>query len=221
MAATRAALALLWWGVEDVRLLNGGLHAWRAAGLPEERGGDSIVPGWGEDTARLPARPDLVQTLAEAKRLLEDPDGSALVSIRSWAEQCGETSGYEDIAARGRIPGDVWGHAGSDPLHMEDYEDPDGILRSPTEVRDLLWAPFGIRADKRVSFYCGTGWRASEAFFLARLLGWPRIGVLDGGWKEWTSDPANPIATPPSPPGAPAPPRLAPPGPPGGRPRNR
>ena len=222
MAATRVALALRWWGVEDVRLLDGGLRAWLAAGLPLERGreplradgGEPVQPGDSESDLRPgpserdlrrgqhPLRPELIQSLADAKRLLADP-GARLVSVRSWAEQCGETSGYDEIAARGRIPGDTWGHGGSDAEHMQDYEDPDGTLRSPFEVRDRLWAPWGVTAARRVSFYCGTGWRASQAWFVAWLLGWEQAGVFDGGWKEWTLDPQNPIATgPPTPPAA-------------------
>jgi Rhodanese-like domain len=42
-------------------------------------------------------------------------------------------------------------------------------------------------------FYCGTGWRASEAWFCALLMGWQRISVYDGGWLEWAQDPSNPI----------------------------
>jgi 3-mercaptopyruvate sulfurtransferase SseA len=46
-----------------------------------------------------------------------------------------------------------------------------------------------------VSFYCGTGWRAAETWFYAYLMGWPDISVYDGGWYEWSQDPAsNPIA---------------------------
>ena len=50
----------------------------------------------------------------------------------------------------------------------------------------------GIRPDRQTIFYCGTGWRASLAFFYAWLMGWERIAVYDGGWLEWSSDPANP-----------------------------
>jgi thiosulfate/3-mercaptopyruvate sulfurtransferase len=45
----------------------------------------------------------------------------------------------------------------------------------------------------RIAFYCGTGWRASLAFFYAWLMGWEHISVYDGGWFEWSSDPANPV----------------------------
>jgi thiosulfate/3-mercaptopyruvate sulfurtransferase len=36
------------------------------------------------------------------------------------------------------------------------------------------------------AFYCGTGWRASMAFFYAWLMDWPHISVYDGGWFEWS-----------------------------------
>jgi thiosulfate/3-mercaptopyruvate sulfurtransferase len=55
------------------------------------------------------------------------------------------------------------------------------------------WRESGITSDKRVVFYCGTGWRASEAFFYAYLMGWKKVAVYDGGWFEWSRDEANPI----------------------------
>jgi 3-mercaptopyruvate sulfurtransferase SseA len=54
----------------------------------------------------------------------------------------------------------------------------------------------GITPDKRVAFYCGTGWRAAETWFYALLMDRPRISVYDGGWFEWSQDPLNnPIET--------------------------
>jgi rhodanese-related sulfurtransferase len=53
------------------------------------------------------------------------------------------------------------------------------------------WADAGITPDKRIAFYCGTGWRASETWFYAYLVGWDRIAVYDGGWFEWSQDPVN------------------------------
>jgi thiosulfate/3-mercaptopyruvate sulfurtransferase len=79
---------------------------------------------------------------------------------------------------------------------MEDYENPDGTLKSPQRAAER-WSRSGIKPEKRVIFYCGTGWRASLAFWDAWPLGWPRISVYDPGWYEWGRDPANPIATGP------------------------
>jgi 3-mercaptopyruvate sulfurtransferase SseA len=122
---------------------------------------------------------------------LTDPHG-ALVSIRSWHEFTGDTSGYHYIGPRGRIPGAVWGNGGSDAYHMQHYRNVDNTMREYHEIA-ANWQAAGITPDKRVAFYCGTGWRASETFFYAYLQGWPKVAVYDGGWFEWSADPANPI----------------------------
>jgi thiosulfate/3-mercaptopyruvate sulfurtransferase len=56
-----------------------------------------------------------------------------------------------------------------------------------------MWAARGIHPGRQAVFYCGTGWRASLAFFYAWLMGWERIGVYDGGWCEWSRDADNPV----------------------------
>jgi len=194
MAAARAGLAMLYAGVEDVRILDGGLAAWRASGRPTESGDNRPVAA-AAFGAPFPARPDLVVDAARVRSLLGRKD-SIVVSVRSRAEQEGRTSGYDDLDARGRIAGDVWGGGGSDANHMEEYENPDGTLRSPASV-GRRWARSGIVPDKHVVFYCGTGWRASLAFWDAWALGWRHISVYDPGWYEWSRDPANPSATGP------------------------
>ena len=105
-----------------------------------------------------------LSTISDVKQCLDGPH-SLLVDVRSWKEYVGETSGYPYITAKGRIPNAAWGHAGSDPYHMEDYEDGDGFLRNLDEIR-RFWGKSGITPDKHIIFYCGTGWRASEAFFI-------------------------------------------------------
>lgn len=196
MAAARVGLAFLYAGVEEVRLLDGGLDAWRAAGRPIETGSNRPTPA-GSFGGPFPGRPDLIAHAPEVRRSLADP-GSVVVSVRSLAEQLGKTSGYRDFKVRGRIRGDVWGGGGSDANHMEEYENRDGTLKEP-RVAEERWSRAGIVPEKRVTFYCGTGWRASLAFWNAWALGWPRISVYDPGWYEWGRDPANPIATGPWP----------------------
>jgi molybdopterin synthase sulfurtransferase len=87
----------------------------------------------------------------------------------------------------------VFGDTGSDAYHMENLRNLDNTTREYGEVA-RAWAEAGIVAEKRIAFYCGTGWRASEAFMNAWLMGWPRVAIYDGGWFEWSRDPANPIA---------------------------
>ncbi len=75
---------------------------------------------------------------------------------------------------------------------MEEYRAPTGALRSYEELA-AMWQAAGITPDQEVVFYCGTGWRASEAFWPAYLMGWPHIAVYDGGWLEWSRDAGNPV----------------------------
>ena len=199
LAAARVALLLLYGGVQDVRLLDGGLPAWSAAGFPLQAGACAAVPalpaargeqGW---DAAFPARADYVLDLAQTRACLQRP-GVALVSIRSHAEWMGETSGYRYIEARGEIAGALWGHAAEDgDVHsVSSLHDANGCMRPAAEIA-ALWAAAGIRPDQHTVFYCGTGWRASLAFCCAWLMGWQRISVFDGGWYEWSADAANPL----------------------------
>lgn len=192
-AAARAANIMLYMGVKDVRLLDGGWQTWEKAGLPVERGIPPTVKPANTFGAPIPGQPQLVLNMEQARGLLHRKDAS-LVSIRSWPEFIGKTSGYSYIKPKGEIAGARWGHAGSDATHMEDYHNPDGTMRSEADL-SAQWKAWHITPDQQVSFYCGTGWRASEVFMYARAMGWKNVSVYDGGWYEWSSDPKNPIAT--------------------------
>ncbi len=189
IAATRAALILRYCGVDDVRLLDGGYDAWVRSGRPLEkaRREPTAAASFG---AEIPLRPEVIVDIDEAKQILLDREGAALVSVRSWDEHVGKVSGYSYVGRVGRIAGDVWGNGGSDAYHMQHYRNADNTMRSYPEIA-ARWEEAGITPDKRIAFYCGTGWRSSEAWFCAYLMGWPRIAVYDGGWYEWSRDPLN------------------------------
>jgi thiosulfate/3-mercaptopyruvate sulfurtransferase len=190
IAATRAAAILMYAGVEDVRLLDGGLDAWLSAGYPLETETNKSTPVE-EFGVQIPAHPDYIVDIDEARALIADP-GGVLVSIRSWKEFIGDVSGYHYIGPRGRIAGAVWGNCGTDAYHMQNYRNGDNTMREFYEI-EANWREMGITPEKQVAFYCGTGWRASETFFYAYLMGWNHVAVYDGGWLEWSSDPSNPI----------------------------
>jgi molybdopterin synthase sulfurtransferase len=190
LAATRAALILHYAGVRDVRVLDGGYDRWVLAGNPVETvvRRPQPVATFG---AEIPQRPDSLVDMEEAKAILAAED-AVLVSVRSWREQIGRTSGYTYIARAGRIAGDVWGGGGSDAYQMQHFRNVDNTMRPYPEIA-ARWQEVGVTPEKQVAFYCGTGWRASEAWFCAFLMGWPRIAVYDGGWVEWAQDPSNAI----------------------------
>lgn len=187
--AARAAVAMMAVGVKDVRIINGGLHAWKAAGYPTERG--EVEPVAAKDFGGAVARPELVIQEADAKRILAAPDAE-LVSIRTWSEYVGETTGYSYIKPKGRIKGAVWGHAGKDAYNMDDFRNPDQTMRDYHEI-EAFWKDWGITPDKEVSFFCGTGWRASETLIYAIAMGYKKASLFDDGWNIWSMNPDNPV----------------------------
>ena len=194
IAASRAAMILRYSGVDDVRLLDGGYDRWVQAGYPLETVVREPTPvsSFG---VQIPLRPEVIVDIDEAKQILADREHAALVSVRTWNEHIGKVSGYNYIEPAGRIAGDIWGNCGSDAYHMQHYRNVDNTMRAYPEIASI-WEEVGITADKRVAFYCGTGWRASETWFYAYLMGWDQAAVYDGGWFEWSKDPVNnPIET--------------------------
>ncbi|MGF1698775.1 sulfurtransferase [Photobacterium makurazakiensis] len=189
-AAARAASIMMYAGVEDVRLLNGGWKSWVNEGFRTQPMRNRATPV--EFGRPIPSNPDFIIDVPEAKDILADQQNQSLVSIRSWPEYLGETSGYKYIDPKGRITGSKWGHGGSDPYHLEDFRNPDDTMISP-DIITRFWQDWGIEKDHNVSFYCGTGWRASEVFFYAYVMGWEHISVFDGGWYEWSGNPENPF----------------------------
>lgn len=183
IAATRAAAILMYAGVEDVRFLDGGLNRWLWEGYELETEARLPTPA-AEFGTTVPVHPEYFIDYDEAVALLADPEG-ALVSMRSKPEYQGKTSGYNYIRQTGDIPGAIWGNCGTSAYNMKNYRNADNTMRSFHDIASD-WAEVGITPDKAVSFYCGTGWRASETFFYAHLMGWPRVSVYDGGWFEWS-----------------------------------
>lgn len=192
IGAMRCAFLMMYAGVKDVRLLNGGFRSWEDAGLPVSY--DDVpkkkVPDFG---GVIPALPCLAVDTPEAKRILVSDD-SELVCVRSWSEYIGEVSGYNYIEKKGRIPGAVFADCGTDAYHMENYRNVDHTMREYHET-ETNWRNRGIVPEKHLAFYCGTGWRGSEAFMNAWLMGYPEISVYDGGWFEWSNDSDNPVET--------------------------
>jgi thiosulfate/3-mercaptopyruvate sulfurtransferase len=192
IGAIRCAFIMMYAGVQDVRVLNGGFQSWKDAGYTISTADIPKVPVQ-DFGAKIPSHRQLAVDMPEAKTILASKKAE-LVCIRSWEEYIGQVSGYNYIEKKGRIPGAIFGNCGSDAYHMENYRNLDHTTREYHEIK-ANWDEVGITPDKHLAFYCGTGWRGSEAFFNAWLMGYPQVSVFDGGWFEWSNDPENPNET--------------------------
>jgi thiosulfate/3-mercaptopyruvate sulfurtransferase len=192
IGAIRCAFIMMYAGVKDVRILDGGFQSWQDAGF--EINIDDVPKKTAADFGGIiPANPGFAVDTPEAKKMILYEDAE-LVCVRSYPEYIGDVSGYNYISAKGRIPGAVFANCGSDAYHMENYRNVDHTTREYQEINEI-WKRSRITPEKHLAFYCGTGWRGSEAWFNAWLMGWPRISVYDGGWFEWSNDPDNPYET--------------------------
>lgn len=173
----RVAYTYLWAGVENVKVLDGSLDAWTEAGYDLETTPNVGTPAT-EFGATVPVNPQYWLSIEDAaKKLEEDPD-FRLVSIRSYEEFTGKTSGYSYIPKAGEPKGAVWGKDTDAYLHE------DGTVITMNEMIEL-WSELDFSVDNELSFYCGTGWRATVPFLIMYDSGYINMTMYDGGWNEW------------------------------------
>ncbi len=194
MACYRVAIVLRYMGVKDVRVLNGGLSAWKAAGYEVETDSHKPTPV-ADFGVEIPGNPDIIDTMEEAKAGLAKPEEFTLVDNRTWEERIGKSSGYSYHDKKGRIPGSVYGYAGiGDSNSLQYYRNIDNTMRNADEIL-ALWKSAGIDTNKHLSFMCGSGWRAAEILTYANVIGLDNTSMYSNGWIEWSNNPNNPIET--------------------------
>lgn len=173
LAAARAWWMLACWaGHPDVRVLDGGLPAWEAAG--GETGADEPAPPSISDW-----QPDFDDTrIISARDLLQE--GGLLVDARGKARFRGDEEPIDTVA--GHIPGAVC-RPSSTNLEAS------GIFKSPQQLAEELPQADGVTA------YCGSGISACHDVLAYAVAGLPLPRLYVGSWSEWIRDPARPIAT--------------------------
>lgn len=183
-AAGRVAFTYLWAGVENVKMLNGGIEALEKAGYKTET--DVVEAKKAEDFGtKVPAHPEYCLSIEDTKEKLKD-ENFKLVSIRSEDEFLGKTSGYAYINKAGEPEGAVWG------FDTDRYVNEDGTCINMEQMKEL-WNECDFSADNELSFYCGTGWRACVPWLICYENGMTNMTVFDGGWNEWQMDDSNPV----------------------------
>ena len=179
----RVAYGLLWLGVEDVKILNGGLDAWKAAGyeLDAKPASEKAATDFG---TAVPAHPEYWTSMQDAIDKLASDDNFKLVSIRGEEEWLGHTSGYSYIDRAGEPEGAVWGKGAVTPYDVADFTNADGTIKELDGLKEV-WADCDFTLDNHLAFYCGTGWRATVPFLVMYQEGYDDISLYDGGWYEW------------------------------------
>ena len=174
LSASMVAFVLEKFGVADIRIVDGGLPAWKAAQLPVTQ------EYFGNPAGTLPekTKPEIAVNVEHVLALRNVPD-VVLVDARPRNEYLGE----DDIWLRkGHIPGAINFHW----ARLMDSENTHQF-RPPEQVQPQLQAA-GITPDKNIIVYCGTSREGSLVrFYLKHVAKYPNVRLYEGSWKEYAS----------------------------------
>jgi thiosulfate/3-mercaptopyruvate sulfurtransferase len=176
-----------WWmlramGFDRAAVLDGGLPAWTAAGLPQQK----FAPGraaLGDFTAR--PRPGMIVDSAVVLAALADP-AAAVLDARAADRFNGLTPEPRPGLRGGHMPGAV-------NLPFASLLDEAGLLLPPDALRARFEEALSTgtsnatppAAPGRLLFSCGSGVTACVLALGATLAGYPDVAVYDGSWSEW------------------------------------
>jgi thiosulfate/3-mercaptopyruvate sulfurtransferase len=189
-AAARAWWLLRWAGLSDVRLLDGGLAAWRAAGLPLATGDETAAPG---DVDLLVSAAGPAARSGSAGGLTIDADGAVelveagglLLDARSAERFRGDIASIDPKP--GHIPGAVSAPTGE---NLTDQ----GTFRPATELSARFEA-LGVKPGRSVGVYCGSGVTAAHEIAALAIAGIDDVVLYPGSYSQWATQPDRPVAT--------------------------
>ena len=172
LSASMVAFVLEKYGVKDIRILDGGLPAWKAAGFT------AIQDYFGNPPGKLPGKgaPGIALKIDDVLKNKDKP-GFVLVDARPMNEYLGQD---EIWLRKGHIPGAV-------SFHWARLMEKDNThkFKPFAEVKAQLEAA-GITPDKDILCYCGTSREGSLLrFYLKHVAGYPKVRLYEGAWKEY------------------------------------
>jgi len=179
---------LKYYGVSDVRLMNGGRKKW----LLEDRPVSKETPSYPRTTYRSPGIDESIRVYKDHVRESIGIPARVLVDVRGPKEFTGEILAppeypTEHAQRGGHIPGAKnipWAQA---------VNDADGTFK-PRDQLEELYRSKGVGPDSEVITYCRIGERSSFSWYVLKyLLGYPDVRNYDGSWTEWGNSVRFPV----------------------------
>jgi thiosulfate/3-mercaptopyruvate sulfurtransferase len=177
MSASRLLWSLYMYGHENVKVVDGGLDAIKAAGIELT----TEVPTVKEAvfTAKDPSQ-NWLATKKEVLAQVNNPNANViLLDVRSDAEY------YEE----GKIPTSIMRE------YINNFYSVDGTFKSVQTTR-IDYLELGIYPENEIIIFCKSSMRACPVFVQLYEAGYRNIRIYDGAFLEWSSDSSNPIEMP-------------------------
>lgn len=177
MVAARAWWVLRWAGLPDVRVLDGGMPAWLAAGLRVDEAPPQPTPS--------------AITLYPGQMPQLDADGAAMLARSGILLDARIRPNYvggptpEGVPPRGHIPGALSAPA---PDNVTDYGN-----FAEAQALQAIYVALGADGSTPVGAYCGAGMSAAHTVLALASIGID-AALYVGSWSQWSQDPSRPVA---------------------------
>jgi thiosulfate/3-mercaptopyruvate sulfurtransferase len=179
MFAARLWWMLRWVGHPAVAVLDGGLPAWQAQGLPLSTAVPAVAAGTIQERAPLVKKVNADAVLAN----LAQP-AFTVVDARSPDRYRGENETLDPVG--GHIPG-------AKNRFFKDNLDVEGRFKPASALR-AEWTAL-VEQPTAAVMQCGSGVTACHNLLALEVAGLPGAALYPGSWSEWCSDSTRPVAT--------------------------
>lgn len=186
--AARVAITLLYAGVKNVALLNGGYDKWAAEGRTTST--EPVTPTAVAYTGVVNKAMFVPKSYVEKKigksTIVEAREADIYFGIiqEPWTKRAGHIPSAKDLPA---------------PWFWTFEKDKQGAItygtwKDANVIREMALTVLGKDASKEIIVYCGVGGYASPVWFtLTQMIGYKNVKIYDGSMQEWSADPKAPV----------------------------
>ncbi len=173
--ASRLYWVLKYLGAPDVKVLDGGMSAWKAGRKPVTKNPTTVKPAT--------FTPAVNKAIYADMKEVQGASGNSKVILVDLRENV-EFSGKDPKNNKGRIPGSV-------NVDHTTLMTAASTYKSKAELEKIFSAA-GATKDKTIILVCPTGVRAGKGYFaLKSILGYPNVKIYEGGVNEWAATSSN------------------------------
>jgi len=168
--AARIFSLLKYLGATDVKILDGGMEAWKKGRKPITRNPSTLSKTTFNASPNKSLMVDMGMVVANSSK-----PATVLIDTRAPAEFNGTEQN-----SKGHLPNAI-------NIEYKELLTADGMLKSKAEL-EKVYAAKGVAKDKEVILYCSSGVRTGLHYLaLVNVLGYTSVKIYDGGYNEFVN----------------------------------